>query len=185
MHTKVSPLKKQSGVVLLISLIMLLLLTLIGLTGSQVTGIEERMAGNMNDRNMAFQAAEAAIAAGEVAATASAFDCTNGRYKAFDRDCNNTLETIPVWDNIDWSATANPLKSVAYTGGTLIGILAPPRYIIETLPGFTCSNAVSATCTGAGEIKYYHYRITARAVGGSDTAIVMLQSIYQSATAPP
>lgn len=185
MQTKASSFKKQSGVVLLISLIMLLLLTLIGLTGSQVTGIEEKMAGNMNDRNLAFQAAEAAIAAGEAAVTASAFNCTNGRYIAFDRDCNGTKETVPVWDNIDWSATANPLKSVAYTDGTLIGISAPPRYIIETLPGYTCSNTASATCSGVGEIKYYHYRITARAVGGSDTAIVTLQSIYQSATAPP
>lgn len=44
-----------------ISLIMLLLLTLIGVTGSQVTGLEEKMAGNMKDRNIAFQAAESAL----------------------------------------------------------------------------------------------------------------------------
>ena len=53
--------KKQAGVVLVVSLIMLMLLTLIGVSGMQSTGIEEKMAGNMRDRNLAFQAAEAAL----------------------------------------------------------------------------------------------------------------------------
>jgi len=53
--------KHQSGAVLPISLVMLLLLTVIGVTGSQMTGLEEKMAGNMRDRNIAFQAAESAL----------------------------------------------------------------------------------------------------------------------------
>lgn len=55
------PLKRQAGVVLVISLIMLLLLTLIGISSMQTVIIEERMAGNMGDRNLAFQAAESAL----------------------------------------------------------------------------------------------------------------------------
>jgi type IV pilus assembly protein PilX len=186
MNVKHISFKNQSGVVLLVSLIMLLLLTLIGVTGSQVTGFEEKMAGNSTDRNLAFQAAEAALSAAEAVVTASAFNCTDGRYKAFDSNCDNTLETTPVWESTGcWSTGTIPLKSVAYTAGTLEGVSAAPRYIIESLPGFTCSNAASVTCTGAGEKKYYHYRITARAVGGSESSVVMLQSIYQSETAPP
>ena len=61
LHGTNGALKHQSGAVLPISLIMLLLLTLIGVTGSQMTGLEEKMAGNMRDRNIAFQAAEAAL----------------------------------------------------------------------------------------------------------------------------
>ena len=53
----------QSGAVLIISLIMLLLLTLIGTTSMQSTSLEEKMAGNMRDKNLAFQAAESALAA--------------------------------------------------------------------------------------------------------------------------
>jgi type IV pilus assembly protein PilX len=186
MNVHLSPLKNQTGVVLMVSLIMLLLLTLIGVTGSQITGFEEKMAGNSIDRNIAFQAAEAALAAAEAVVTSSPFDCTNGRYKAFDSDCNNVADVLPVWEsNGCWSPGTIPLKSVAYTAGTLQGVLAAPRYIIETLPGFTCSNAASATCTGVGEKKYYHYRVTARALGGSDSSVVMLQSIFQSETAPP
>ncbi|MFK5947321.1 MAG: PilX N-terminal domain-containing pilus assembly protein, partial [Methylococcales bacterium] len=58
MNDRVTPLNKQTGVVLVVSLIMLLLLTLIGITGTQVTSLEEKMAGNARDQNIAFQAAE-------------------------------------------------------------------------------------------------------------------------------
>ena len=178
--------KNQSGVVLLVSLIMLLLLTMIGVTASQVTSFEEKMAGNSIDRNLAFQAAEAALSAAEAVVTTATLNCTNGRYPAFDSDCDGTADSIPVWESTGcWSVGSIPLKSVAYTAGTLEGVSEAPRYIIESLPGFACSNPASATCTGAGEKKYYHYRITARAVGGSDSSVVMLQSIYQSETAPP
>lgn len=61
--------QRQSGVVLVISLIMLLALTLIGVTSSSVTGLEEKMAANSKDVNLAFQAAEAALRAAETSLT--------------------------------------------------------------------------------------------------------------------
>jgi type IV pilus assembly protein PilX len=57
--------KKQSGAVLVISLIMLLLLTIIGLDSMQTSILEEKMAYNMKDRSLAFQAAESALKEGE------------------------------------------------------------------------------------------------------------------------
>lgn len=62
------PRRSECGAVLLVSLVMLLLLTLIGLAGMRMVQLEERMAGNLRDRQMAFQAAEAALRAGEQAA---------------------------------------------------------------------------------------------------------------------
>jgi type IV pilus assembly protein PilX len=177
-------LKHQSGVVLLVGLIMLLLLTLIGLSGTQVTSLEEKMTGNMKNRNLAFQAAEAALAEGEanVGKPGFPYDCTNARYMPFDRNCDSTLETIPVWDNIDWSATATPLKSIAYTGnlGVSDGIIsANPRYIIEYLGVADCVGSA----VGANDC--HNYRITSRATGGNDTAVAVLQSILLTRTAPP
>ena len=58
-HFKIA--KHQTGVVLVISLIMLLALTLIGVTSSSVTGLETKMAANSKDINLAFQAAEATL----------------------------------------------------------------------------------------------------------------------------
>jgi Tfp pilus assembly protein PilX len=55
----------QSGIALVVSLIFLLLLTLISVSAMRVSGLEEKMVSNDRDRNLAFQAAEAALRAGE------------------------------------------------------------------------------------------------------------------------
>lgn len=52
---------RQRGAVLYIALIMLILLALIGIVGMQVTGLQERMAGNYFSANLAFQAAELSV----------------------------------------------------------------------------------------------------------------------------
>ncbi len=160
----------QQGVVLIVSLILLLLLTLIGTTGMQMTSLEEKMAGNMRDRNLAFQAAESALAAGElylktVAPMPSPF-CSkaNGRFLPLDKDCNSaTNETVPVWESINWDT-----DSVAYTG-VLSNLSASPHYIIEDM---SCTTPPCAAGT-------HNYRITARATGGSADTVVILQSIFQ------
>ncbi len=56
---------RQQGVVLITGLILLVLLTIIGVTASRSTLLEERMAGNMKDQNVAFQSAEAALRVAE------------------------------------------------------------------------------------------------------------------------
>lgn len=54
---------KQSGAALFVALIMLLALTIIGLSASQRSSLQERMASNMHLDNMTFNASESAIAA--------------------------------------------------------------------------------------------------------------------------
>ena len=56
-----SMLKKQRGAVLFISLIMLLLLTLIGITAMQVTLLQERMAGGFRIQHQAFEWTEGSL----------------------------------------------------------------------------------------------------------------------------
>lgn len=53
---------KQKGMVLLVSLILLLMLTLIAITASNQASLQLRISSNSEQRNMAFQAAEAGIA---------------------------------------------------------------------------------------------------------------------------
>jgi len=55
----------QKGSVLIIAMVLLLVMTLIGMAGIEVTGLEERMVLNMRDRQAAFEAAEAALAQAE------------------------------------------------------------------------------------------------------------------------
>jgi len=54
-------LKKQSGAALFVSLIMLLALTIIGLSAANRSNLQERMASNYHIQNLAFNASESAI----------------------------------------------------------------------------------------------------------------------------
>lgn len=54
--------RQQRGVVLAVSLILLLLLTILAITASTSSTLQERMAANAQDDNIAFQATESALA---------------------------------------------------------------------------------------------------------------------------
>jgi type IV pilus assembly protein PilX len=95
----------QRGMALIISLIILLSLTLLGLAAIQNTSLEERMAGNTRAENIALQAAEAGLRAGEawIALLSSQPEA---------QSCNKSsvagLE-ICVWESPDpqWSTDSN------------------------------------------------------------------------------
>ncbi len=55
------PRRQQSGAVLYIALIMLILLSLIGVIGLQIAGLQERMSSNYQATNLAFQNAEFSV----------------------------------------------------------------------------------------------------------------------------
>lgn len=52
----------QQGTVLIVSLILLLLLTILAITASSTASLQERMAANAQESNIAFQAAESGLA---------------------------------------------------------------------------------------------------------------------------
>ncbi|MBK8817163.1 MAG: hypothetical protein IPN42_17405 [Methylococcaceae bacterium] len=175
--------RTQSGVVLVIALILLAILSMIGVAGMQTTGLEEKMAGNMKDKNLAFQAAETALREGEAAITLLTFNCTNGRYFMRDANCDTFADALEVWDSINWSAAANPPRSVQ-AATNLPGLAERPRFVIEApMPGTSSCASLTEPCPAA-DIRY-NYRVTARAVGGSTNAVAIVQSVVQSSTPPP
>ena len=156
---------QEKGAVLVISLIMLLLLTLIGVTATQVTGLEERMAGNMRDSNLAFQSAESALRAGEnllTQATLPSFTSagTNGLYA-------QTGTPPGAYDT--WGA-----NTASYSAAS-DQVAANPQYVIQRLANIESGSSLDASSFGQSEI----YRITARGVGGTDTAVAVVQSTYK------
>lgn len=158
----------ERGFALFACLVILLVLTLLGTTGMQTTILQDRMAGHVRDRDLAFQAAEAALRDAEeflTQATLPTFNGSNGLYQPADPG------DPEVWESIDWAAASRTYS------GTIDGVAAPPRYIIEELPAVlseTGSIAADEPATEGGV-----YRITARAVGGSAGTVVMLQSVYR------
>ena len=61
----INVMKNQRGVALFISLVLLLVLTIIGVSAVQTTSLEERMARNTNDSVLAFESAEVALRTAE------------------------------------------------------------------------------------------------------------------------
>lgn len=165
-------LHRQEGAVLFISLIMLLAMTLIGVTGMQGTIMEEKMAGNSLDINRSFQATEAALREAESylqSATLPTFDgTTTGLYQPTDAG------TTPLWEQNIWNASSARTYSGTFSGMTLA---SAPMYIIEELapvPDPTGSIAADEPLPDAGI-----YRVTARGTGGSDKSITILQATYK------
>ncbi|MEQ1530660.1 MAG: PilX N-terminal domain-containing pilus assembly protein [Methylococcales bacterium] len=158
-----SGVKQQSGVVLIVSLIMLLLLTLIGVSATQSTGLEEKMAGNFRNKDLAFQAAESALRVAEASLVPTPpaqadFNGTNGLYAS---DASPAVTSDAFWADTDNSRDS---------GITSLNVASSPRYIIQRM---NC--VVSPPCTTYG----YMYRITAWATGGTANAVVILESNFQ------
>lgn len=57
--------RRQRGAVLYVALIMLVLISLLGIAAIQVSGLQERMAANYRNTNLAFQNAEDSVSTAE------------------------------------------------------------------------------------------------------------------------
>ncbi len=167
--------QKQQGVVLVISLIMLLVMTLIGITGMNTTILEEKMAGNFRDKGIAFQAAESALKTAELilSPTGETTACLKTTLLTGAAVANCTISpaglhtSAPAWEDLDWSAAAADIATDAILSG---------NYIIVELATINESDGSLETGTAS---EYTYYRITSQAKGGTNTSIAMLQTIYK------
>lgn len=169
---------QESGVTLVISLILLIVVSLLGLSAMRSTTLEEKMASNTQDQSLAFQAAEAALRSGiekiTDAETAGFTDtCDSGYCTAADgADSAGRWEdsALDVWNNASRHQQASNVASVK----------TQPRFIIEKLD-YAAASPSPSLVVGYGGIPttlQRYYRITARGTGASDTAVVLLQALY-------
>lgn len=121
--------KSQQGAILIVALIMLLLVTVIGLASIRGTSMQERMAGNLRDQELALQAAEAALRKGESKVTAL--------FEA------NTLGTLS-------QVTAGSEQVVAY--GSFPGTAKEPTYTLRHLATLKTSTEVGVPTDEEGSI---------------------------------
>lgn len=172
---------RQHGVALVLALVFLLLLTLIGITALNTTALEEKMANNTKDRNLAFQAAESALALGE------SWIYTQIGKPVFP-NTGIGLHSPATGDTEVWDDTTNwNSKSVAYpcipgttSGcGTSLGkINTQPKYMIEDMGEVQESGGSLVMSSSYKSKGTTIMRVTARGTGGTDAAVVMLQSTY-------
>lgn len=176
---------RQQGVALIMALVFLVILTIMGLAAMGTTSLEEKMAGNAKDRNLAFQAAETGLLAGEnwINAQINKPGFPNNAAGLY----LPSASTTPAWDDssLNWSGTSNlvvyPNTPTATASGGLAKINTQPKYIIEDLgevPEKGGSKVLSTNYKGKGNTVV---RITSRGTGGTDAAQAMVQSTYSRA----
>ena len=203
-HRSVGASATQRGAALLVALILLVVITLVGLAAIGTTILQNRMSANQYDRQIAFQATEAAMRQAAIAITTNANITATVPAPAGSgiEDCSTpTGSTTPT--NV---CQANPFSDTALvTGGGAIepvtqadfdaGNLAAkqPQYVVQYMGCFQGpqGSIVDISIPGAGSgitSDFYFYRITARSgdptlVG--DRSVVTLQSMFRNQACSP
>jgi type IV pilus assembly protein PilX len=158
--------RREEGAAMVIALVMLLVLTLLATASARMTLLEERMTGNTQDRNVAFQAAEAGLRAGEASLQVNVLP-------PFDNNAGGLFEmalpnVAPVWESVDWADQNAVLvrDDLAET---------PVSFVVEELP------PVPAASIGFGEEvdEEAYFRVTSRGVGIGGNAAVTLQTTFK------
>lgn len=174
-HTHPAMRRNQQGVALIIALILLVTITLLGLSSMRNTGLQERMSANLFDRALAFQASESALRDAEAAIvpanfpTCAAVSCLNV--------CNAGLCSTPLATDVErWNTNAfTGWQNTTTNLGNLVS--TQPQYFIEDMGvvrQYACKgmvDSVDAQCDAR------RYRITARITSPSG-AVTLLQSSF-------
>jgi len=174
----------QSGVALVVALILLVVVTLVGLAAVRGTIMQQKMAGNMYDRQIAFQNAEAAMRAATASIATSPGDIA--------RNCQSASVVCLADPFNDPKLPANSIKDLnkaLYTAGTLA--TGQPQYVIENMgnfqdpasnTGFNQSANSHNYGVNGGAITNIYYRVTARSGDPTkgDRAVVVLQAMIKS-----
>lgn len=160
---------------MLIALVILMVLTLLATASARMTLLEERMTGNTQDRNIAFQVAEAALRAGEAEAQLPVvpnFDVNEaGLYTPADP------ANSPVWNGVDWADAEDVFVYTALDDAPGALTNAAGSYIVEQLPRIATPGESLAADASVDEATFY--RVTSRGVGVGGNATVTLQSTFK------
>lgn len=150
--------KSQQGMVLLVTLIMIGIMSIIAVSAIRGSSMQEAMAGNLHDRNMAFQAAEAGLRYAEEDVVKNGFD---GSKKGYLTDQNISVSgAVSAWTSEKWESDSIPLEKKHFS----VEFPTYPRYVIEKIE------------TGGSSVVY---RITSRAFGLTSGSEVIVQSTYE------
>lgn len=172
-HTNNPPLCRESGMILLIALIMVLIMSLIGISAVKGTKLQEVMAGNMRDSQVSFQAAEAALRLAEERVNTLNPDALPAEAGIYAAPLANGSSHI-YWRTLNWT-DANSVK----LNVDLKIQAANPRYVIEKLDVGKIIEDDSAEFTQEILQTVPIYRITARGVGLTDNTTTILQTVYR------
>jgi type IV pilus assembly protein PilX len=163
----------QRGAVLVVSMLMLLVMTILGVAAMQMTRFEERMAGNSRDINIAFQGAEAGLRDGEqriAAMMGSPAYCSTPPCVVYQSEVlpANLRDQTLAW----WSANGREL-GVAGTQ-EVSDSARDPMVVIEEMT--TVSDSLVIGATGSGSRTFF--KVTANSAGANAQTEAVLETTY-------
>lgn len=164
---------KQRGAILVVSLIILLIMTLLGVSVMSVNILDEKMVNNDRQYKEALHAAELTLREAEKLIDPDATyntEITTSATSASNRGLylSTSAPTGGWWEGVNWDNADQVKESSSSTTNKSI------NYIIEQLP------AAPADSKEAGlSVTKKYYRITSRAIVAGSNAKVMLQTTYK------
>lgn len=193
---------RETGAALFVSLVFLFVLTVIGLTGMQNTYLQEKMAGHMRERSIAFQSAESALRVGEeyLAGNIPTFVCTSATDGLYVNSTPGTTTDCPAsagspssdqlsapyppeneafWKNNTDVVSVKGFSLPGETGHTFDNLADKPKYVLEILSSGAPGAAVSLEAGTPVPPSPKYYRITAHGTGMSDSAVSVTQSVVR------
>jgi len=168
----------QQGVALVVSLIILVSLTMLGLTSIQRTTTDLAMAGNQRETGLMFQSAEVGLITAEdfVENSNTNVDFSNAALGLYTVQDNNSSYFSPdYFDATTWSTASQ-------SAGTSLVAFEQPRYMIEYL-GDRSQNPLAGVNIGGygtqqtGDVVSI-YRSTARGVGLTGNSFRYVQAYF-------
>ena len=181
-----SPRASQQGISLVMTLLFMVAALVLGVSVMSVGVMQERILGNTKDRDLAFQAAEAAlrdaeadIAANVTLATTFADNCNLGLCTP--PTLRSTVSPLPVDQQagFSWTTSTQVRTYGQYTSASALpNVAGQPAYVIEKIGNLGTPSGESMVLGSESASPGVAYRITARAVGARPETIVTLQSIY-------
>lgn len=179
----------QRGAVLITGLVILVVMTIIGLASMQGTVLEERVAGNLRDRSIAFEAAEAGLQAGlaflEAQTSPPVAQETTGLVRLGCSVSEATAKACSPKGTEQWLLGVDDegaIQGIAYTSvpgvtvNALAGVARQPLLVIEER--YTPPLDPDKAAIGAG---IHYYTVTSLGFGQTEQARVLLQSTIAKA----
>ncbi len=170
--------KNQRGSILVFTLVILLVMTLLGMTAMRTSILEEKIAGNNHNQKTAFQAADSALNETEKMLQAMAWqDNLATKFSREESGYYNQIRDSPnVHNSNNWSRTTT------FSAALLPGTPNAPQITVENL-GITLP-LVNQNYSSNSERATQISRITVRATGTTESAVVILQSYLRKELTP-
>jgi type IV pilus assembly protein PilX len=169
--------RPQQGAILIVSLLLLLVMTVLALTASQTTRLQERMAGNARDLDMAFQAGEAGLRAAEMRLETDVPKRFGDRIRCPGQSVQN-CDMAERWTTATFEFDERNIQWWTDNARQMPDALAD----IEVTPHFYTEERArvrdSLVKKGTNESGTIYYLNTSRSQGATPTAVTMIESTY-------